>query len=245
MTGAVLRPFVRPELVWIVRTTGLSALLLRPPLRDRSQRSRPPGRMSTTTPRRVLRALRPELLRSRLRVRAPGDVRADGPTRLLTAAVSPRRLRLSGEDLDRQRRLDASVGGPERCQLLLDEDPGVVEGIFRHAQEPQLPHVDDRVCVDGRDQLVRVTDGRRPACPGQDLVDPLGVAEAERAGRALAGCRWRGRRREAGQRGSDEPRVALDRLPAGEREPAAGSADAGGCWRKRSPARRRTSRRTG
>ncbi len=93
MVAAVLRPYIAPEICWIVKHHGLFQMYYYAHYtRRRPQRPRPlPRPPLLRRVRRVLRALRPVLLRPCLRL-APGrDVRADGAARVLGAAL-PRRL---------------------------------------------------------------------------------------------------------------------------------------------------------
>jgi predicted HD phosphohydrolase len=101
--AAILKPFVRPEVAWIVGHHGAFQLYYYGHHRglDRNARDAWKDHEWYEGLQGVLRALRPELLRPGLRLGAARDVRAHGPPGLLRAPVPPRRLRLS---LSRDRR---------------------------------------------------------------------------------------------------------------------------------------------
>ena len=127
-----------------------------------------------------------------------------------------------GEDLERERRVDPPVVACDRRDPTLDRLPDRTVTIRGHAEEPERLVVDDRVAVDGDDQVVR---GVGDVAPAARLENPRGVhrvGEAERMGRALAGRRGRWRRRDPGKRRAGEPRVEIGSPPARERQPAAG-----------------------
>ena len=92
MTAAVLRPYVAPEICWVVKHHGLFQMYYYAHhTRRRPQRPRPLPRPSLVRRLRgVLRALRPELLRPGLRHAAGRDVRADGAARVRRAALPGR-----------------------------------------------------------------------------------------------------------------------------------------------------------
>ena len=92
MVAAVLRPYIAPEICWIVKHHGLFQMYYYAHhSRRRPQRARPlPRPPLVRRLRRVLRALRPELLRPRLRLAAGGDVRADGAAGVRRAALPGR-----------------------------------------------------------------------------------------------------------------------------------------------------------
>ena len=85
MVAAILKPYVRPELCWIVKHHGVFQMYYyAPPLRRRPQRARPlPRPRVVRSLRRVLRAVRPELLRPGLRLATGGRVPADRRAGLL------------------------------------------------------------------------------------------------------------------------------------------------------------------
>jgi hypothetical protein len=92
MTAAIMKPFIAPDICWIVKHHGLFQMYYYAHYSggDRNARDRFKDHPLLRRHRRVLRALRPELFRPGVRLAATRDVRADGAARVLGAAPSRR-----------------------------------------------------------------------------------------------------------------------------------------------------------